>query len=184
MPAVVNFGRGHRFAAYPRCSADVVRVSVTTNMLPRKRVLLGVAVALAGLAVLACGLLGAWMARIPDPPTRSVRLPSGAVVEFLDYGVPPEAPPTWHLDYRTRIPIRERRQLAAEVVALWADVKGQAEHAGYSRVFIMPTNFSRRVVFDGWRPVVFSHESTAFCLQRQEGAWKRTGGWPQEYRDE
>ena len=23
MPAPVNFGRGHRFAAYPRCSADI-----------------------------------------------------------------------------------------------------------------------------------------------------------------
>jgi hypothetical protein len=23
MPAPVNFGRGHRFAAYPRCSTDV-----------------------------------------------------------------------------------------------------------------------------------------------------------------
>jgi hypothetical protein len=124
------------------------------------------------------------MARFADPPTRTVRLSSGAFVEFLDYGVPPEAPPTWHLDYRTRVPMHDRQKLAAEVVTIWSDVQRQAEQAGYSKVFIISTSFSRRVVFDGWRPVVFSHESTAFCYQRQSSGWKRTGGWPQEYREE
>jgi hypothetical protein len=159
-------------------------VDVTAGRSRRKRVLLGVAAGLVGMVLLAFGGLRVWMARIPDPATRTVRLSSGALVEFLDYGAPPEAPPTWHLDYRTHVAMHDRQKLAAEVLALWADVKDQADRAGYSRVFIMPTNFSRRVVFDGWRPVVFSHESTAFCFQRQSSGWKRTSGWPQEYREE
>jgi hypothetical protein len=32
MPAPVNFGRGHRFAAYPRCSTDFERVSTTSRL--------------------------------------------------------------------------------------------------------------------------------------------------------
>jgi len=32
MPAPVNFGRGHRFAAYPRCSTDVVGPSTTVAL--------------------------------------------------------------------------------------------------------------------------------------------------------
>jgi hypothetical protein len=36
MPALVNFDRGHRFAAYPRCSADVV-TSMADDEPPRRR---------------------------------------------------------------------------------------------------------------------------------------------------
>ena len=32
MPAPVNFERGHRFAAYPRCSADSRECDVTHGM--------------------------------------------------------------------------------------------------------------------------------------------------------
>ena len=124
------------------------------------------------------------MLRIPDPPTRSVHLRSGATVELVDYGTPAEAPPTWHLEYRTRIPIRDREKLADEVATLWVDMEPQAESSGYSKVAVIPTSFSRRVAFAGWKPVVFSHESTAFWFQKGADGWHRTSGWPRDRRIE
>lgn len=148
------------------------------------RVLAGVAFVLGGVALSALGYIAFAMARIPDPPTRTLRLPSGVSVEVVDVGLPAEAPPTWHFEYRTRVPIRDTEGLANEVAALSAGLQLEAEHSGYSRVVVIPTNFSRRVVFDGWRPIIFSHASTALVLEKSGDKWKRTNGWPREYRHE
>ncbi len=147
-----------------------------------RRLLLGIALGLVATVLVVAGSLAVRVARIPDPPTRAVRLPSGAVVDFLDYGMEPEPPPTWHVDYRTRIPIHDQDGLAAEVAALWPDLQAKAEQAGYSRVVVSPTNFSHEIRLDGWRPVILSLASGAFCVQKDADGWHRTNGWPEQFR--
>jgi hypothetical protein len=80
--------------------------------------------------------------------------------------------------------MRDHERLAAEAARLWRDLESTADEGHYSRAFLVPTNFSRRLVLDGWEPIVFSHESTAFCLQRNADGWKRSSGWPPGYRQD
>ncbi len=145
------------------------------------RTVAGLGLAACGITVAVLGYIGLAMWQIHDPATRTVAFKSGGHVEAIDFGGAKEAGPVWHFDYRTRIAINDRPKLAAEAAALWTDLQAEADMAERSEVVLMPTNFARRVVFDGWRPIVLSHVGTGFRLKKgTDGVWRKTNGWPAE----
>jgi hypothetical protein len=136
--------------------------------------------AVVGTAVLAVfGPVVLLMVNFPDPPTSPLDLPSGGRVEVIAMRTPQGESAVWELEYRTHIGLSNRRKLADEVSMVWQAVAPQAQQSGASRAVIRPVSFSRRVVFDGWKPAVQSHEMTAFSyVWGANGRWLRAQGWP------
>lgn len=113
-----------------------------------------------------------------DPATTLRRLPSGRDIQVLSVGMVEGRQSAWSLEYRTHIPISDRKALQCEVATLWLEVRDEADRADAREARIWPNNFSRVLKFDGWRPVVLSHISTSFSLRKNEnGVWETAGGW-------
>jgi hypothetical protein len=115
---------------------------------------------------------------VHDPPTSLRTLASGQVLEVVSMGIVEGDNPRWVLEYRTRLPINDRLSLQCEALAVWNDVRTDADSSGATRAGLWPNNFGRELKFDGWTPVILSHKSTAFSLEKNDhGEWVRTGGW-------
>ena len=113
-----------------------------------------------------------------DPPTTVRTLHSGLKVEVVSMRVIDGPDPTWVIEYRTRIPLSERLRLQCEALSLWDELRTEADGAGVKQAGVWPNNFRRELRFDGWKPVVLSHMSTAFSLKKDDtGSWVRSGGW-------
>jgi len=115
---------------------------------------------------------------VADPPTTQRILPSGRVLEVVHAGLIDGDSASWVLEYRTHLPMTDRRALQCEVVALWPEFRDEATSSGASGAQVWPTTFDRQLKFDGWRPVLLSHHSTAFTFGRDDaGAFVAKGGW-------
>lgn len=115
---------------------------------------------------------------VHDPPTSLRTLASGQKLEVVSMGIVEGDKPRWVLEYRTRLPINDRLKLQCEALTVWKEVRTDADGSGARRAGLWPNNFSREVKFDGWTPVILSHKSTAFSLEKNDqGDWVRTGGW-------
>ena len=146
-------------------------------------VLAGVAAFLVA-SVAAVVLILAWTIYrgwFPNPSTTRQTLRSGHQVDVVWQGVRRNGEPTWVMEYRTWISMKERRYMLPiwrEATELSKELPEEAERSGVASVWLQPVSFDHEIRFDGFRPVVLSRMSTTFMFSKKsDGTWEQSGGW-------
>jgi hypothetical protein len=143
-------GRGHRFAAYARCSTDY------GGAMRAWAAIIGIAVLLSGCA---------------GPRYRERVLPSGRVVKVMGLGrVYLTDGGRWAivLKYETNVPMEDLAALRTEAMDIWTVFRTDADASGLS-VAALSANEPPRYTILG--PFVTTNRSHGFAFEKRDGTW-------------
>jgi hypothetical protein len=86
----------------------------------------------------------------------------------------------WKIEYRTRLPKSQRREIEREAEEIWEGVREEAEVSGAHSAYVFSVRLSSELEFSGWRPWIVSNLGGGVLIvqKRPDGTWEPIRRFP------